>query len=220
MDDGLSKLVAAGSVELENQAEVEAEAAGLSNAEPVPEPKPIEYVDASGLSNLLGSVLNFQYKKQKENCDDEQQLEDPLADENNKNFSLAFLTQFALKGYQADNKVDVTDVEMPHNEKNILKQAGLVKEDIHSRINDQMIATDETSQIDLNIQLFKTIFRAFTIKLRFLALKRPDESKEFSMLPAQFIIRFKLYNFAWTKSETLFLDPLCPEENSQVPILL
>ena len=59
MDDGLSKLVAAGSVDLENQAEVEAEAAGLSNAEPVPEPKPIEYVDASGLSNLLGSVLNF-----------------------------------------------------------------------------------------------------------------------------------------------------------------
>ena len=58
-------------------------------------------MDASGLTNLLSSVLNFYYNKNEGegDLDAAKVVVDPLKDENNKNFSLAFLTRFALKGY-------------------------------------------------------------------------------------------------------------------------
>ena len=94
----------------------------------------------------------------------------------------------------------MTNVLMPHVDKNNLKQAGIVTEDVMAMLEENL-EVDVTHQEPANIALYKTIFQSFRFHLRFLALKKPDENPEiFFHLPAQFKIRFKLYNFEEVRS--------------------
>ena len=59
----------------------------------------------------------------------------------------------------------------PHKDKNILKQAGIVKEDTSKLIQDNLEA-DESERRDTNIKLYKTLFRSFHLNFHLLALKK------------------------------------------------
>ena len=58
--------------------------------------------------------------------------EDPLEDIENREFSLNFLTNFAMKGYSGGNKVDITESQFPISDKNNLKLAGIAREDLNA----------------------------------------------------------------------------------------
>lgn len=52
---------------------------------------------------------------------DEVFASDPLQEEQNKVFSVEFLTRFMIKGYGGSNKIDITDSDFSNIDKNNLK---------------------------------------------------------------------------------------------------
>ena len=117
----MSKRVVEGSVVLEHSSRKTEE---LCETEPVEAAKetpvkikPKEFVDMSGLTNMFRSVLDYQYRAAQAETGQEESManqeeKDPLAEERNKLFSVAFLTRFVLLGYQGQNKVDITDLQL------------------------------------------------------------------------------------------------------------
>jgi len=142
---------------------------------------------------------------------------DPLLQEKNKEFCLEFLTNFILKGYAGENKVDITESGFPTVDKNNLKLAGIVNEDldrltiVDSIKNNSQLPSAEA--LESNKNLYKKLFCSFKMNIKLLALKKlsmMDKDSISSSMPAQFYIRFKFYNFEWYQSDLLFRDPLTP----------
>ena len=121
MDESLSKRVVEGSVVLEHSSRKTEEPCETEPVEAAKETpvkiKPKEFVDMSGLTNMFRSVLDYQYRAAQAETGQEESManqeeKDPLAEERNKLFSVAFLTRFVLLGYQGQNKVDITDLQL------------------------------------------------------------------------------------------------------------
>ena len=84
---------------------------------------------------------------------------DPLQEEQNKVFSVEFLTRFMIKGYGGSNKIDITDSDFSNIENvHLLKQ--------------EKTAVDSFETVSSNILLYKTLFRTFSLQLKLLALKK------------------------------------------------
>ena len=125
----------------------QADADGEIVVEEKPKPKPKEYVEMGSLAEVLKSVIDFKFrendrtkeenkkeieeeKDQKKAEENKEAITDPLSIEANRNFCLQFLTRFVLRGYCGQNKVDITESDFPNSDKNNLKWAGIVKENI------------------------------------------------------------------------------------------
>ena len=145
--------------------------------------------------------------------------EDPLKNDQNKQFSLQFLTNFAMKGYSGDNRYDITDAGLPLSDKNNLKFAGVVTENLDGKIEEQPVS--ESARRPRNIELYKQLFSSFRLNFQLLAYKKMkhESGDSLEVLPAQFQVKFKFYNFDWTQSDVLFLDPLAPRNSPLIPIL-
>ena len=85
---------------------------------------------------------------------------------------MEFLTRFILLAYRGDNKVDITDSALPHRDKNILKWAGVASETPKTDPVVDCLQEESALAAHVNLHLYKTMFRAFNIQLRLLAMKR------------------------------------------------
>lgn len=119
MNQALSKRINEGSIEFSHRGNnVDSHGNNLEESHMAEAVMPKEYVDKTDLTHLLKSVLDYQFKqdqtKEEESslpkADDKdkkvlQQNEvaltgDPLSNQANKEFTLQFLTKFALKGFK------------------------------------------------------------------------------------------------------------------------
>ena len=123
---------------------------------------------------MLASVLRFEFKKSQNFDPKAPDFDRILSDQTNKEFSIQFLTQLMVKSFGGDEKIDLKNyANLPMEEKNRLKMAGIAKEDLN-QVEPIDTGSDNFSQ--LNRELFKTLFEVFKIDFRLLALKKANES--------------------------------------------